>query len=651
MASVAPDEKAVLSRARWWWEHRPAHVAAGLLALVVGAVFANTLWNGFHLDDFYRVKDNPGIQQFSRPWVHFTDPRTMSTLERIAAYRPLLPLSLSVNYAIAGDSLPGYHLGNMLLHGVAAYVVYLLLLELLLFWCGRFTPAHPRVVALGAALAFAVHPVSGILVNYICARDQALMQVFLGACLLAHVRMRRMGTTAGRWAAALGLLALALLSKTDGVVAPALIVVFEATLGGGGWLRPRTWAWALPSAGVVGAFFAFEKYVLGFSDFSTVMAGRGERWSYAFTQARLHLFHYLPNFAWPLPIRQDPQVPPATSLLEPGVLAGGLFILGSIGLAVALSRRAPPVAFLVLAYWIPMFPTSGVLPLHHLAVDYRPYPSSPFLFLLLGLGLARVRSGRRAGAVAAAALVWWAGCSVYLNTTWRSEASLWRYSVLHGGGPLAHLNLGMATADLAERRALLEKALEMAPGYILVEVNLGRARVAQGEVEEGLALLRTAVGRDPGGAQTRYWYAVTLSELGRTREAAAEARRAAELDGRNATYQHRAARELQVAGDYAGSLVFLERLEQVAPGYADAGFLRGFALQMTGKLEDAVAVYRRFLAAQPRHVQATFNLGHALMTLGRCDEAAPVFERTLALQPGYEAARLHLQTCRGANAR
>src|ERR1051325_12243621 len=69
-------------------------------------VYANTLQNAFHLDDFYRVIGNPGIHKLWPIWRHFVDPWTMSTLDRITQYRPLLPLSLSVHYAVAGDSLP-----------------------------------------------------------------------------------------------------------------------------------------------------------------------------------------------------------------------------------------------------------------------------------------------------------------------------------------------------------------------------------------------------------------------------------------------------------------------------------------------------------------------------------------------------------------
>ena len=42
------------------------------------------------------------------------------------------------------------------------------------------------------ALLFAVHPVSGVPVNYLAGRDLLLMMLFLTASLLAYARMRRL---------------------------------------------------------------------------------------------------------------------------------------------------------------------------------------------------------------------------------------------------------------------------------------------------------------------------------------------------------------------------------------------------------------------------------------------------------------------------
>jgi tetratricopeptide (TPR) repeat protein len=618
--------------------------------LVVTAVsvgtYANSLGNGFHLDDFYRVVDNPGIQQVSRPCAHFVDPRTMSTLPRITQYRPLLPLTLSWNHATTGMDPVGFHATNLLLHLLASLLCLLLAHELLTFSTPPLDLRRTRALATTVALLFAVHPVSGILVNYVSARDQCLMQVFLSASLWLYLRARRRGFRAWDVAGCLVLLVLSLLSKTDAAVAPGLVLLVEVVLFRERLANARAWLRTLPPLAVVAGFFAFERLVLGFSDFQNVVAARGSPWwVYPLTQARLHLLHYLPHFLWPLPIRQDPAVSPVTSPWDPGAWAGVLFILGTLVAAGWLLRRAPLLSCCILGYWLMLLPTSSFLPLHHLAVDYRPYPSSPYLFLGTVVAASRLRWPVLRGSLAVAAVAWFALHGMVQNRTWRTEETLWQHSVDHGGGALAHLNLAMATRDLARRQGLLEEALRTSPGYILVMVNLGRTLVARGKPVEGLALVERAVHQDPGNAQVRYWYAVTLAELGRPQDGARESAQAATLDDRNALYLYRAARDAQVTGSPAASLPFLQRLRALAPAYQDASYLEGYALQVTGNLSESLVFYQEMLGRDPRHVQSRFNLAHALMTLGRCDQAVPHFRRVLELQPTYQAAALHLQAC------
>lgn len=200
-----------------------------LIVIAAGIVFFNTFSNDFHTDDFYRVVDNPGIQTISSPFRHFVDPQTMSTLPRIVQYRPLLPLTLSINFWLHEYQLPGYHLVNLLIHIIAGIFVYLLCFELLKHWVqNEYTEKRQHNIAFISSLLFTIHPVSGILVNYICSRDLLLMQMFLLGSFLAYVRMRRLGMTSLRWVVVVLLFSFSMLSKTNGVAFPALIIIFDA---------------------------------------------------------------------------------------------------------------------------------------------------------------------------------------------------------------------------------------------------------------------------------------------------------------------------------------------------------------------------------------------------------------------------------------
>jgi Flp pilus assembly protein TadD len=620
-----------------------AVVHAVVIVLACALVFANALGNGLHLDDWYRVADNPGIRAGVPWWRHFVDPSTMSTLPRIEQYRPLLPLTLSWNQALTGDSLVGYHAGNLLCHAAASVLVWFLVRELLLRASAR---ARPERIALFTALLFAVHPVSGILVNYVCARDQLLMQAFLLGSLLAYVRMRRLGATWRRWGTTLVLLALAMLGKTDAAVAPALVLLYEALFGAG---RQGRWraalGFALPPAAVVAAFFAWTRWGLGFSDVANVTTGVSLE--YAWLQARLHLLRYLPQFFWPFPIRMLPHVEPAGGLLDARSLLGALFVLATLVLAWRARLRAPLLSFAIVAYWVLLAPTSSLFAFHQPAVDYRPYPGSPFLFLALALAAGRWLPPRLALALGCAWVLGAAAASVCRNRIWRTGETLWSHSVAWGGDATAHLNYAMSIADRRDPRvrAHLEEALRRNPAHALARTNLGLDRVASGDVEGGLADCRRAVLLEPGWAQLHHWLAEALAAVGRDAEAWTARAEAVRLEPRHLLYRTRAARTAQRLGRHDLALPHAEAAAGLAPADPDVLFLRGFSRQALGDLRGAAADYERLLEQRPDHVQVRFNLAHARMGLRQHREAIAGFEAVLARQPGYREAHLHLATC------
>lgn len=627
------------------------------IVVVTGLVFANALRNGFHLDDFYRIRDNPEIRHVAPVWRHFVDPGTISgsqgtsesRLHQFAQYRPLLPLSLSLNYWIGEHSFVGYHLGNLVFQIVASVLLYFLVLELLRYGAGLpIDGERGRWLALIVAVVFAIHPVSGIPVNYILARDLLLMEVFLIASLLAYLRLRREGATIWRWGGVLALFVLAILSKTTAAMAPLVVLVFELTVGGGSVREAAPWRRALPFVAVTLMFFGVSYLTLDFSGLARVQErGLALDWRYPLTEGKVHLFHYLSNFAWPFPIRQAPYVEPARGLTDGRVLLGLAVIGSSLAAAWGLRRRAPLAAFCILAYWILMIPESSILSHHHPVVHYRAYASSPFLYLVIGLAAERFLPPRAALLLGGAAVVYFAFASVHLNRTWRTEETLWTHSVHHGAEPLAHMNLAMSIADRSDPRVRrhLEEAVRRAPYYILAHINLGLLDIHEGRQEAGLERIRRAVEMDPSLGQSHYWLSLAYSGVGQREKAAEASARAAGLDPKNLPYLYKAGLDASEVGKYAEALDYVRRIEGIEADFEETGFLKGFALEMLGRLDESVAAYGEFLERHPDHAQVQFNLGYVLMSVGRCGDAVPHFEAVLRLRPEHAEARRHLEAC------
>lgn len=608
--------------------------------VVAGAiVFANTLHNELHLDDVYRVEKNHEIERFWPPWRHFADPRTSSALPQIVQYRPLLPLSLSVGEALRKpfgiERLPALHLGNLALHLATSVLLYLLFAELLARWSD--VPS-PHGAAFVAALMFAVHPVSGIPVNYVCARDLLMMMFFLAGALLVYARMRPRDTITG-WAASMTLLGISMLAKQNGVVAPVLVFAFEVMVLGNALRSPGTWFRPLAFAAVVACFFVWTEIGLGFSDLGQLETSAWSHWIYACTMLKVHVFYYLRNAAWPFYMRPLPYVEPAAGLAEPAVIAGAIAIIGSVALALAVRRKLPLLSWCIVAYWVLFAPTSSIRPFRYLATDYRQYPSLAFLSLAVVLVASRLPHRLRVG-LALLLVAYFAASSVMMNRLWRSGEELWGQSVRYGTTAQGHLNyarsLELRDPETAQRHYL--EALRQSPRNAYALVNLGLLHVRQGRGEEGLAYLRRAVAMVPDWAMVHYHLSKAYAMLERPRAALAELRIAADLDPRNVEYQYEAAYELQQVGDVVGSLPYLEQLERMTDGYRLSAFLHGYALQEQGRWPEAEAKYRVFLERHSDHFQARFNLAYGLMKEGRHREAISEFHEVLRIDSDYASA-------------
>src|SRR5215470_11814118 len=128
-----------------------------------------------------------------------------------------------------------------------------------------------------------------------------------------------------------------------------------------------------------------------------------------------------------------------------------------------------------------------------------------------------------------------------------------------------------------------------------------RSCCQQGEIVEGIDLVRRALALDPRQARFHTLLGMALSNIGRTAEA-------------------------------------LDSFDQAIALGADAHGSRADALMALGRLTDAVESFDRALARDPASVTDWCNRGAALLELGRAAEAAKSFARATALAPDFAEA-------------
>jgi len=164
-----------------------------VLFAILAAVFAayGPVLNGqFIWDDTYLVGENP---LFRSPIFCLEVFRHHLFLDSISTYyRPVQNLSYMWDYWLWQNNPFGYHFSNILLHGFAAFCLFLLLKQILpgLIDDSCLAQEADRKqqaggIAFCVAFMWAVHPIHNAAVAYIAGRADSLIAFFaLGAWLL-----------------------------------------------------------------------------------------------------------------------------------------------------------------------------------------------------------------------------------------------------------------------------------------------------------------------------------------------------------------------------------------------------------------------------------------------------------------------------------
>ena len=595
-------------------------LACAAAIALIAAAYANSLHNSFHFDDSHVIENNRYLRSLDFVPRYFTDAHTFSSLPQNATYRPLVSLSLALDYAQTHSLDPRpFH--------VTQIALLLITGALLVVFFERFLGAW---IALFAATLFSMHTANTETMNLISARSELLSAIGLLASFILYQR----SPFARRTFLYLLPLAIGALAKAPVVVFAPLLYAYATLIEG--VPRRRAFRIALPSLllGVVLLVF------LNRMNAPEWTSGGGSKWQYAITQPFVWL-HYFRLFFLPIGLTADTDWQPFPQWYDTRAIAGYLFVIALIGFAVRASRKAEtrPIAFGIAWFAIALAPTSSVFPLAEVANEHRVF------FAYIGLAAAvvwfvalRVKTKPRALVVSAAIAVLFAFAigTRARNTTWRSEETLWADVIVKSpANGRAWMNYGltrMARGDYAGARDDFERAAVFTPNYSLLEINRG---IVEGELGDQTAAERhfqRALALSPD-ANSHFYYARWLVGHGRAPEAVAHVRTALQQSPAFADAETLATRLAIATGAQRG---------RAWTDYA-AAFAEG--LQAIGRRDwlTAAEANRDALRHDPTSADAWNNLGWSLAQLGFRPEAAAAYRSSLALRPNDERTRNNLR--------
>jgi tetratricopeptide (TPR) repeat protein len=666
------------SHPRASFRESPAAFFLGTVLLLAAllAAYSNTFNVPFLLDDADSIELNPTIKSLATAWLPPSDSGITTS------GRPLLNLSLAINYALHGTSLPGYHLANLLIHALGALTLWAIIRRTLRqpVLAPRFA-AHATPLAWCAAALWALHPLQTESVTYIVQRAESLVGLFYFLTLYGFIRSVEKNATTPRsrlWPALTIFACLCgMASKEVMASAPLIVFLYDRTFVSGtftaAWQNYRRLHLSLAATWLILLACIIQSGGRG----TTVGYSNVAWWEYAITQAPA-ITGYLWRSLWPANLIFD-----YGAILEKNpavVIPSTLFILILLGLAIHVLRRHPVAGFAFAWFFLILAPTSSIIPVaSQTAAEHRMY--LPLAACVVPAALLLYRFLPLAAFPLLAALLLAAGFRTHdRNHDYRSELALWedtvarlpdnvraltnlgstlfradrfeeslhysqeaiRYLPTHAD---AHLNLGGALLKLRrlpEAIASLERAAALNPDSTLYLTSLGNAASEIGDLEKALRAYRRAYELAPGTAVNAFNLANTLMSLDRMEESGRYFTQALSLSPNDSGLLNNYATWLRRSDRPAEAIPILEKALHTFPQSPRLNSNLGTCLMLAGRTAEGIQKLELALQLDPNLPQTRFSLGSAYAETGRPVDAITQFEALLTLSPPNPAFLDHL---------
>jgi Flp pilus assembly protein TadD len=502
-------------------------------------------------------------------------------------WTPINWITFLLDHEIFGPDTGGYHMTNMVLHGITAIALLFLLIRM----TGSFWPSAVTV------LIWAVHPLHTESVAWIVGRGSMLSFLWMALAAGAYAGY---ATTGGRAKYVLSGLffILGLLSKPDILLFPVFLLLLDY------WPLQRITRFdadrqteekpPVPLRGLI-----IEKLPLAAIGAGAVLIGRYFFQTTSMAQS-MQKGSFQPELLLNIPVVY------VTYLWKTLVPDG-------------LPAYVPPMEGWRLPLWQIMGAFTVITVVTLAVIRFRK--KAPYLFVGWGwflIGLA----------------------PFLLVCVGQHRFLLQRYAYL----PVLGLVMGLVWggADLM-RRLGLSRSIMAAAAVAVVATLTVISHAQTRHWADAISFFRHAVEVRPACGQTRANYGEVLFLHGRNTEAIGQLEAALAIDPDNALAHYHMGRAMETAGNLEAATRYLENAVRLQPDHVPARNSLGNLLCDMGRIDDAIVHYQSALAVDPSAYMVYNNLATALTLKGDYDAAGDLLKKALAINPGYATARENLK--------
>jgi Flp pilus assembly protein TadD len=541
-----------------------------LLAGIAVAIYWNALSAPFVWDDDIAITTNQSIHQIADS--------LNPPAETPVAARPIVNLSLALNYGFGELDPTGYHVVNLAILIACALLLYGIVRRTLMRQLKGASEKSINAIAFVPALLWMVHPLLSETVDYTTQRSESLMAFFF--LLTLYWSIRRFNG----WA--IVACALGMATKESMVAAPIAVVLYDLVFDfdsfGAAWKKRKALYIGLA------ATWLELGLIIWHWPRSTIGVATVSPFTYLLNQAQL-IARYLWLTIWPHALVVDYGLPRPLGLTE--VLPQAALIVALLAATIVALVRRKIAGFLGAMFFLTLAPTSSVVPIvSEVGAERRmflPLAAISVLVVLTAIRFERVAPRKLAIALLAVVVAALAVRTVYRNRDYDSPLDLWRTVVErrpHGRARFAYANQLMGAGRHDEATEQLRLAVADYPD---ARAGLGTELLLQGQLEEGISVMNAFVAAGPA-LPNRIPAKILLAQAHR---AVAER----ELTKRNA-----AAAEIEARQSI-----------EIEPNNADAHNLLGAALASQGNLTAAIPEFQAAVRINPKDETALKNLAQA----------------------------------------
>jgi Flp pilus assembly protein TadD len=668
--------QAVAPRAK---DRRVVLAVAAVLVLATAAAYHDSFSGPFVFDDDSCISENPSIQHLSELGAVLSPPGDSGIT---VSGRPVLNLSLAINYALGGKQVPGYHLMNFVIHILAGLVLFGIVRRTLLLpsmrgamlpsseaWRatverpghasadGRMAPDMAPYLAGTIAMLWMVHPLQTESVTYIVQRAESLMGLFYLLTLYCVIRASESRLVLWSLAAVAAVAACATGMATKEVMAtaPLIVLLYDRTFLAGSFRQALRKRWGL-YAGLF-ACWGLLAYLVASTGNRGGTAGFGAEmvpgwWSYAQTECGA-ILHYLSLTFWPDALCLDygrSYSSPLWEILTGAVLVSGVAVATIWGLC-----RGRKWGFLGAWFLAILAPTSSVIPIRDPLFEHRMYLPLAAVVSAVVLGAFLMWRKIIPGAFPDAVLPSSEACRATVKKPRHASEDgsmapgmTWRFgqwaapclALVVVAGALGY-RTALRNTDYQSAVVIWQSAVGLRPSNARAHCNLGRALKAQGDYDPAIEQFRLAIGLDSRYALAYCNLGVALLAKGDYAPAVEQLRQAVRLKPQFTEAYYNLGVALCAQGKFQEAVPELQIAIRLNPQFPAAYNNLGMAWVSLGKLEDAIEQFRQAIRADPRFLDAYENLATTLSKAGRDQEAQEVRKQTRQncpeLSPGHVA--------------